>query len=48
MSKGFKIICQECKSEDCIVEEDIDYDWDENPVLYGYYVVCNNCGNQDR
>lgn len=51
MNKGFKIICLECGNEDVDIEEEIDYDYEENPFVSGYYLKCNNtdCGNtQER
>lgn len=45
MDNKFKIICLECKSENVTLEEEIDYDYEENPYVSGYCIVCNNCGN---
>lgn len=45
MKNKFKIICLECKSEDVVLEEEIDYDYEENPYVSGYYLECKNCGN---
>lgn len=44
----FKVICSECNSENVSVVEDIDYDWDENPYVCGYYLQCNSCGAIDN
>ncbi len=48
MDKGFNITCLECGSSDVSIQEDIDYDWDEEPYENGYYLKCNNCGNTDE
>lgn len=48
MDKGFNITCLECGSNDVFIQEDIDYDWDEEPYVCGYYLKCNNCGNTDE
>ena len=47
MESKFKIICVECGSEDVYIREDIDYDYDENPYVSGYYLECNNCKNHN-
>lgn len=44
MNDEFKITCLQCGSDNVSIEEDIDYDWDENPYLNGYYLYCKNCG----
>lgn len=45
--KGFEIRCLACNRTNCTLQEEIDYDWDENPYTSGYYVICNDCGNSD-
>lgn len=47
MSKGFKIECLECGSNNVYIQEEIDYDWDENPYVSGYHLECGDCGNTD-
>lgn len=45
---GFKIICLECGSEDCIIKSEGDYGFngEEECLLDTYiYVYCNKCGN---
>lgn len=37
--------CLKCGSNDISIEEEIDYDWEENPYTSGYYLQCNSCGN---
>jgi uncharacterized Zn finger protein len=44
----FEIKCKECDSIDCVVEEVIDYDWEENPISDGYIIYCRECGNEER
>ena len=44
----FEIKCKECDSIDCVVEEMIDYDWEENPISDGYIIYCRECGNEER
>lgn len=44
----FKIICLECGSENVTLEEEIDYDWDENPYTDAICIVCKDCGNFER
>ena len=44
----FKIICLECGSENVTLEEEIDYDWDENPYTDAFTIVCQDCGNFER
>ena len=36
--------CLKCGSNDISIEEEIDYDWEENPYTSGYYLKCNCCG----
>lgn len=45
MEKKFKIVCLECGSEEVIIQEEIDYDYDEYPYVSGHYLECKNCGN---
>ena len=45
MNKGFTIICNECGSSNVEIKDVIEYDWDENPYIDGYYLECNECGN---
>lgn len=44
----FKIICLECGSENVTLEEEIDYDWDENPYTDAICIVCKDCGNIEK
>lgn len=37
----FKIICQTCGSDNVSILED--YDCDDNSYVYGYYLECNDC-----
>lgn len=48
MSKGFKLVCLNCNSENVHIAEDIDYDLDEMPIVMGYYLKCDDCDNEDR
>lgn len=43
--KGFKIICLKCGSENVILREEIDYDWDDIPYVSGHYFECQDCDN---
>lgn len=42
--KGFTIICNNCGSCDVEFQNDIGYDYDENPYICGHNLVCKNCG----
>lgn len=42
--KGFEIKCLNCGSINIDVHADVDYDYDGNPYIGGYYIECNNCG----
>lgn len=44
----FEIKCKECNSTDCVIEEVIDYDWEENPICDGYVIYCRECGGEQR
>lgn len=46
----FTITCNNCGSHNVSIKEDIDYDYDENPISTGdYYLYCNDCGeSEDR
>ena len=44
----FEIKCKECNSTDCVIEEVIDYDWEENPISDGYTIYCRECGSEER
>lgn len=44
--KGFEIKCRVCGSLDCVIEEQIDYDYDEVPCTGGFYISCDNCGQR--
>ncbi len=44
----FEIKCKECGSIDCVIEDLIDYDWDENPICDGNIIYCKECGNEQR
>lgn len=45
MNKEFNIKCNNCGSEDVIIHEDYDYDYDDNMVGTGnFYLRCTNCG----
>lgn len=44
----FEIKCKECGSTDCVIEDLIDYDWDENPICDGSIIYCKECGNEQR
>jgi uncharacterized OB-fold protein len=46
--KGFEIKCLNCGSTDVKEVHDYDYDWDENMIDLGTYLVCNNCGQCNR
>ena len=46
--KGFEIKCLNCGSTDVSEEHDFDYDYDENMIDLGTYLICNNCGQCDR
>ena len=48
MFDKFKIICLECNSEDVYIEEDIDYDYEENPYVVGNNIICRKCGSNER
>lgn len=37
--------CLLCGSNSISIQEDIDYDYEEEPYVSGYYLECNNCGN---
>lgn len=47
MSKKFEITCLNCGSNNVSIEEEIDYDWDEMPYINGYFLRCDDCGNDD-
>lgn len=44
----FEIKCKECNSTDCVIEEVIVYDWEENPICDGYVIYCRECGSEQR
>jgi hypothetical protein len=46
--KGFEIKCLNCGSTDVKEVNDYDYDWDENLIDLGTYLICNNCGQCNR
>ena len=46
--KGFTITCNVCGSTNCRICEEIDYDYDENPYTNGYYLRCDDCGEDNR
>ena len=43
-----KIKCKECCSTDCVIEDLIDYDWEETPICDGNIIYCKECGNEQR
>ena len=45
---SFEIVCKECGSKNCFMEDIIEYDWDENPYYDGYYIYCKDCDNEKR
>lgn len=48
MELGFLIKCLNCGSHNVSIQEEVDYDWDENPYVNGYYLFCNDCGNANN
>ena len=46
--KGFEIKCLNCGSTDVSEEHDFDYDYDENMIDLGTYLICHNCGQCNR
>lgn len=47
MKKGFDITCLKCGSKSASIQEEIDYDYEEEPYVSGYYLECNVCKNID-
>ena len=47
MENKFKIICLECESEDVVIKEEVDYDYEDNPYISGHYLECKSCGNHN-
>lgn len=49
MKDDFTITCNKCGSHNISICEEIDYDYEENPINTGnYYLHCNNCGNEEE
>jgi hypothetical protein len=47
--RGFQIRCLNCGSTDCEIKENGDYnDEEEWENFGGYYIVCHNCGQDNR
>lgn len=43
--KGFKIQCMNCGYEECTIQSEYDYDWDEESYLTGVIeIICPKCG----
>ncbi|WP_205427417.1 hypothetical protein [Clostridium botulinum] len=42
--KGFEIKCLNCGNTNIDIKADLDYDYEENSYINGYYLECNNCG----
>lgn len=42
-NKGFEIKCLDCDSTNCVVTQDIEYDYEENSSLGRAYIVCLDC-----
>ena len=42
----FEIKCKICGSTDCVIEDLIDYDWEETPICDGNIIYCKECGNE--
>ena len=47
-NEEFTIICNDCESKNYNIQADIDYDYDENSFISGYYIRCKSCGNEMR
>lgn len=45
---AFKIICLECGSENCTIEQSCDYDYEEELVEGLPYLKCQDCGNHNE
>ena len=47
MIDKFIITCLECGSNNVIIQEEIDYDWEEVPYISGHHLRCLDCNNEN-
>lgn len=48
MKKKFTIKCNSCESENVLISEEVEEDFNGNMVGIGsYYLKCTNCGETD-
>lgn len=46
MISGFRVNCALCNSENVELEDEIDYNYDEEPFVWRTYLTCQDCGNR--